>query len=840
MLTIVATLQDARAMALDEDRGCAWITQADGSVLSVDLGTGTSTPQQTLVPPAAGIAVGGTVGVLADTDGTIASFDPDSPATAGPAIATVYGRPGQVALTAKRGSALVVSGRTRPNAMHPTKRAALAVVDLGDGSVKRVAVDGVTGVSVAGRAIYVAGTDTGTGKGYVAILRGWATQPLAFGLPRAGQLGTTEAGDVLLIAHPAIGALTAVRPATAAVDTVSTSGVPGRLVVAQGLSDGRIAVLTADALAIVDALSDLSVDPWIEPLDHTLFVASWAALSFSLGNTGLTPADVHFSVPDGPEAGIISAATLDGIGDPVPLLIAGGRVGSHQLDLVETATSTVLASTKFEVTDHWDDEDTGPSGTYVGASSFDGASGWGGGPGTPQNVGVRPHVGDWRSLVLMVDTTTDRWPTATADMTANRTAVLAHVTTGANFNGVNRSARQYYEENSRYVAPSGGNPARGLTLTTRNNQAFGPVNLPGSWTDYFAQKKDKDGVVIDDRWSSKGGTVQTIITRALSDGICTTADFTAVDVLIIIPRSPDAVSSAGARFVWPHAHDPVPFLAGMNPTTDMRNLAYTFGPLDFAVHDGRQLHSTLSHELGHTLGLPDLYDFPVYGPDISGRLTGGWDMMAGSRDTLPHYTLSNKMRMNWVPSGQLKLFNFQGSGAVDQNITLHAAELGDAPAGQFRGIEIRLADGWNYYVEYRAEQAGFASDDLITDRTVVITDVTSDAFVAPVARPNIVFVRKDIDGDGPLLNVSADLEEKDPGTQMDLIVDVVSTAADNAVVRVRYGANGKPEPGIRPVGRRADVAEPRHRDPQRPRRPPTRASGSTSRGSATTTRSSRR
>ena len=113
MLTIVATLQDARAMALDEDRGCAWIPQADGSVLSVDLGTGTSSPQQTLVPPAAGIAAGGTVGVLADTDGTIASFDPDSPATAGPAITTVYGRPGQVALTAKRGSALVVSGRTR-------------------------------------------------------------------------------------------------------------------------------------------------------------------------------------------------------------------------------------------------------------------------------------------------------------------------------------------------------------------------------------------------------------------------------------------------------------------------------------------------------------------------------------------------------------------------------------------------------------------------------------------------------------------------------------------------------------------------------------------------------
>ena len=129
-------------------------------------------------------------------------------------------------------------------------------------------------------------------------------------------------------------------------------------------------------------------------------------------------------------------------------------------------------------------------------------------------------------------------------------------------------------------------------------------------------------------------------------------------------------------------------------------------PLDFAVHDGRQLHSTLSHELGHTLGLPDLYDFPVYGPDITQPVDRRLGHDGRVAQTLPHYTLSNKMRMDWVPAGQLKLFNFQGSGAVDQNVTLHAAELGDPPAGQFRGIEIRLADGWNYYVEYRAEQAG--------------------------------------------------------------------------------------------------------------------------------------
>ena len=269
-------------------------------------------------------------------------------------------------------------------------------------------------------------------------------------------------------------------------------------------------------------------------------------------------------------------------------------------------------------------------------------------------------------------------------------------------------------------------------------------------------------------------------------------------MLIIVPFSADATAGAGARFVWPHAHDAFEFLCGTNAVTDRRSFAYTFVPLDFATHDGRQMHSTLSHELGHTLGLPDLYDFPVYSNDISNRLTTNWDMMAGSRDTLPHYTLSNKMRMDWIPAGHLKLFNFLGSGAITVTVTLHAAELGDPPAGRFKGIEIRLGDGWNYYVEYRAEQPSLITDDIPTDRRVLITDVTSDSFAPPVSRPPIVLVHKDIDGDGPILGTGADMEEKDPGTQMDLIVEVVSTDTDNAVVKVSYGANGKPEPGIRP------------------------------------------
>jgi M6 family metalloprotease-like protein len=481
--------------------------------------------------------------------------------------------------------------------------------------------------------------------------------------------------------------------------------------------------------------------------------------------------------------------------DPVPLLIVGGAVGAHKVVMLENATNSALATAEFTITDHWSDQNAGPPGFYTTTASFDGASGWGGGPNTPQNLNVLPRVGVWRTMVMMVDTDSGRWPTDAPTMAANQTAILGHVTNGINVGGDTRSARQYYEENSQFTPT----PARGLTLSVRNNQAFGPVGLPNVWTDYFEQKKDDDGNVIDDRWSSSGGTVQTIVSRALADSVATLADFSNIDALIIVVSSPDATGPAPARFVWPHATTSArEFLCGPNAMTDRRSFNFVFVPLDFAAHDGRQMHSTLSHELGHTLGLLDLYDFPQYSTDITNRLTTDWEMMAGSRDTLPHYTISNKMRMGWIQAGHLKLYNFQGSSAVTQDTTLHAAELGDPPAGRFKAIEIRLGDGWNYYVEYRAEQSAQVTDDLPTDRRVVITDVTSDTFTAPLARPSIVFVRNDIDGDGPLLGNGTDLEEKDPGTQMDLKVEVISTAVDNAVVRVSYGSNGKPEPGIRP------------------------------------------
>ena len=92
--------------------------------------------------------------------------------------------------------------------------------------------------------------------------------------------------------------------------------------------------------------------------------------------------------------------------------------------------------------------------------------------------------------------------------------------------------------------------------------------------------------------------------------------------------------------------------------TDQRSFAAVFTPPDFAVHDGRQVHSHALARVGHTLGLPDLYKFPEYTPDIVNRLAVDWDMMAGSRNDMPHFSLSNRMRQGGSRPVICELFNF--------------------------------------------------------------------------------------------------------------------------------------------------------------------------------------
>ena len=82
---------------------------------------------------------------------------------------------------------------------------------------------------------------------------------------------------------------------------------------------------------------------------------------------------------------------------------------------------------------------------------------------------------------------------------------------------------------------------------------------------------------------------------------------------------------------------------------------------------------TVIHELGHTFGLDDLYnadnDFP---PEITVRDIGPLDTMSENFD-VPHFSMPNRMRLNWVAPDWIERFDFSRDPSGHE-VTLQAAE----------------------------------------------------------------------------------------------------------------------------------------------------------------------
>lgn len=794
MITRLASLSGTVASVLDAGRGLLWVAEAGTMALgAIDLATGGRIAGRPLsaVPTGLALRADGAELLLASDDGSLVGIDPDDPAGSPlRTLLTGVGPLGQVA--ASRDPAGVGEAVVR-NAAGDT----LMTVDLVSGARRpdEGPYQGLTGVAVDAHGKWVA--TTVSGEGSVAATSGPAVVSAYHGLPPTGHLGLSDDGLTLLVVHPGDAALSVISLLSGVIRTASVWVVVGPLREAHLASDGSVLLVGEDAVARADSMADVQARSPLFPPTRPLFVGSWAELDVDLRGLGLGPDDVGFRVPDGPEAGCVSYARHDAppAAGPVPLLIAGGRPGTYPLEMLEVATGATLAATQFEVTAEWHDPETGPSRCSCGVEYEQQVLlSWGGGPNAAQNVPRQPRTGTWRVAILMVDTASGAYPTNPAALAAIQTELLNHVTDGAAFGGRLRSVRQYVEEVSNYDPAVVG---RGLTLDVLNHRVYGPVALPNEWDSYFAQARD--GTAVDALWAPIPTTTQSVITAALLAGAMTHRDFSGIDTLIIVPCSPDTAGGPPARFAWPHASpSPVMVMTGFTGF-DWQTLHYIYVSPDFAAHAGRQVHTALSHEIGHNFGLPDLYAKGELTADVANRLVSDWDMMGEGSDELPHYTLSNRMRQGWVdPQLHLRRFDFRGMGGVNDLVALHAVELSPPPPGTFRGIEIRIADGWNYYVEYRAMQPGQIGDRLPQDRRVVITDVTSDDFRAPTTRPPIIFVRADAGGDGPILPSGSDFQETDPGTQMVLVVRVLATTADTATVRIEYGSNGRPDPGIRP------------------------------------------
>jgi M6 family metalloprotease-like protein len=501
---------------------------------------------------------------------------------------------------------------------------------------------------------------------------------------------------------------------------------------------------------------------------RSLFVGAYAPIEVQIDpGSGLTVDDFDFVVPDGLAGGLVSVARSPGFTptEPTPILLAGSEPGKHVVQIVEKASATVVEELTYRVSTRWSARRRGPGVWFSGSPRAQLAgSAWGGGPGAPQNVNTNPATGTRRIAILFVDTSTQRYTSNTTDMQAIRDRWMNELINGVTIGTQTRSARAFYQEVSY--------GSFDISAST-----FGPVQLSGTFDSYF----NTDG-------TPKGTFFQAAITAG--DSIIDYDDF---DTILCVSRSIDTTPTVAGRSAWPYAS-----IGSWGPYTtadDKKNFGVISMPFNWKDLDGREIHETFCHELGHNLGLGDQYN-----PTVAGRNVGGWDLMHAD-DPLPHLSVAHRMMLGWVPASSIRTFNFASSGApVDTTVTLHAIERGAPPAGRATAAEVRIGDGLNYYFEYRnGEHPQIGDRALPTDERVLGTDVASAPFVPPFARPTLLLLPSDGDDTGSVLGNGEFYREIDSSPfPVEFRADVSAITTDTADLRIRYGTNGRPDPSIRP------------------------------------------
>ena len=498
-----------------------------------------------------------------------------------------------------------------------------------------------------------------------------------------------------------------------------------------------------------------------------LIVGSYTELTVKV--SGIAFEEIGFKIPEGSKAGQISLSRENGSStvNTMIMLLAGYEAGDYKLEAYKKLDNTVLATVEFSTTSSWGIEEYGPSMHLEGRITHEFTSGgaWGGGSPGVQNYNQTPHSGNWKVCLIMVDCAEERFPVGEVNTIRDRW--MNETVNGFTMpDGSIRSAKKYYSE---------------ISNNTFNLQAdiFGPVNLSGNFSDR-----------INDDGSAKGSFAQEVVTS-----IDPSVDFSQYNTIAFVFRSIlNAPAPATPKRCWAWGW-------GQSFATAEGNMnkACLIMPHDFDMHPsagGRQIHETLSHELGHNFGMGDLYT-----PGVTGLNMGNWEPMA-NEGNLPSLSLYHLLRQGWVKDTWVKSYDFINTVTpIDETITLHPVEAGEPPVGRKSGIEIRITDGWNYYFEYKKGMTGeINSQNLPENRRVIGTDGITGLFVPPFERPGLLFLANDADGDGQILGNTEDYEEvdfSDPTFPTDFKVSVTSEDGNKAEVRVQYGVNSKPDPSIR-------------------------------------------
>ncbi|KAL1796133.1 hypothetical protein ACET3X_006357 [Alternaria dauci] len=242
-------------------------------------------------------------------------------------------------------------------------------------------------------------------------------------------------------------------------------------------------------------------------------------------------------------------------------------------------------------------------------------------------------------------------------------------------------------------------------------------------------------------------------------------DFASVDILFIAPPNGTEQINRSASYsspvITPSGRE---FRAGS---------VITFG--NDLYPDGSW--KTVNHEVGHTMGLPDLYP---YGPGGNGLWVGGFDMMGVVWGQSPDLFAWHKWRLNWIEENQVACITESGT------TTHHLSPI--EVDGGVKAVAIPVNATGYVMVEVRSMQGiDYAACETATGVLLYTADTALGSGEGPIRILDTNYATSgcgnEWDGsalnDAPLRDVDAELD-----TTLGVKVKVLAREGDDFIIEV--------------------------------------------------------